>query len=233
MIHYFLEVYIMSQIQLIEDAENIRVYKDRIRIFLILYIFSEEITEKGSSSYKKVFKSEVKIQKIDFLLRNPDYFSYELLLFAKEGKFDKSEIKVIIKEIFDTKEPSIRRLEMERFFFGAYEDIDDVISFLKSIDFIDFKSKRSIDLKTIDKHYYITDFSYNKFESSLKKLSSIQWYIKRCMLIKQFFGDLTGSQLKVLQYQIDEYRDASYKEYISDIQSNVKKLFSEMYGEEL
>ncbi|OLS37739.1 hypothetical protein [Bacillus sp. MRMR6] len=216
-----------------DDFENIRIYKDRIRIFLILYIFSEELSGKDLLLYKRVFKSEVRIQKIDFLLRNPDYLSYELLLFAAEGKFDRNEVKEIVKEIFDTKEPIIRRLEMERFFFGAYEDIDDVISFLKSIDFIDFKSKRSIDLKTIDKHYYITEFSHNKFENSLKKLPSIQWYIKRCILIKQYFGDLNGNQLKVLQYQITEYRDASYKEYISDIQSDVKKLFSEMYGEEL
>lgn len=220
---------------MLEDFENIRIYKDRIRIFLILYIFSEEIIGMDSNSkrYKKIFKSEVRIQKIDFLLRNPDYFSYELLLFAKEEKFDKREIKVIVKEIFDTKEPVIRRLEMERFFFGAYEDIDDVISFLKSIDFIDFKSKRSLDLKTIDKQYYITEFSHNKFENSLKGLPSIQWYIHRCNLIKHFFGDLSGSQLKVLQYQIDEYRDTSYKEYINDIQSDVKKLFWEMYGETL
>jgi hypothetical protein len=223
----------MSQNQLLEDFENIRIYKDRIRIFLILYIFSEETSGQESMVYKKVFKSEVRIQKIDFLLRNPDYFSYELLLFAMEGKFDKQEIKGIVKEIFETKEPNIRRLEMERFFFGAYEDIDDVISFLKSIDFIDFKSRRSIDLKTIDKHYYITEYSHDRFENSLKHLPSIQWYIERCNLIKKFFGDLTGTQLKILQYQITEYRDASYKEYINDIQNDVKKLFSEMYGEEL
>lgn len=223
----------LDQNQIWDDFENIRIYKDRIRIFLILYIFSEEITEQSSTSYKKVFKSEVRLQKIDFLLRNPDYFSYELLLFAREGKFNSNEIKAIVKEIFNTKEPSIRRLEMERFFFGAYENIDDVISFLKSIDFIDYKSKRSINLKKIDKHYYITEFSYGKFEDFLKELPTIQWYINRCNLIKKFFGDLKGSQLKILQYQIEEYRNTSYKEYISEIQGEVRKLYSEMYGEEL
>lgn len=222
-----------AQNQLRDNFENIRIYKDRIRIFLILYIFSEEITFQKSTLYKKVFKSEVRLQKIDFLLRNPDYFSYELLLFVREGKFNPNEIKPIIREIFNTNEPNIRRLEMERFFFGAYENIDDVISFLKSIDFIDFKSKRSIDLKRIDKQYYITEYSYEKFESSLKDLPTIQWYINRCNLIKKYFGDLNGTQLKVLQYQIDEYRNTSYKEYISEIQSEVRKLYYEMYGEEL
>lgn len=222
-----------NQDQTWDEFENIRIYKDRIRIFLILYIFSEEITEQNSTSYKKVFKSEVRLQKIDFLLRNPDYFSYELLLFAREGKFDLDEVKTIVKEIFNTREPIIRRLEMERFFFGAYENIDDVISFLKSIDFIDYQSKRSTDLKKIDKHYYITQLAYEKFENSLKELPTIQWYINRCILIKQYFGDLNGSQLKILQYQIEEYRNTSYKEYINDIQDEVKKIYFEMCGEEL
>lgn len=222
-----------NQDQTSDEFENIRIYKDRIRIFLILYIFSEEITEQNSTLYKKVFKSEVRLQKIDFLLRNPDYFSYELLLFAQEGKFDLDDVKTIVKEIFNTREPSIRRLEMERFFFGAYENIDDVISFLKSIDFIDYQSKRSTDMKKIDKHYYITQFAYEKFENSLKELPTIQWYINRCMLIKQYFGDLNGSQLKILQYQIEEYRNTSYKEYINDIQDEVKKIYLELCGEEL
>ncbi|MBO2536546.1 hypothetical protein [Rummeliibacillus suwonensis] len=222
-----------NQDQTWDEFENIRIYKDRIRIFLILYIFSEEITGQKATLYKRVFKSEVKLQKIDFLLRNPDYFSYELLLFARDGKFDLDEVKTIVKEIFNTREPSIRRLEMERFFFGAYENIDDVISFLKSIDFIDYQSKRSTDLKKIDKHYYITQFAYDKFENSLRELPTIQWYINRCRLIKRYFGDLNGSQLKILQYQIAEYRNTSYKEYINDIQGEVKKIYFEMYGEEL
>ncbi|MED4355055.1 hypothetical protein P9265_22555 [Schinkia azotoformans] len=223
----------MSQIQIFNDFEEVRIYKDRIRIFLILYFFSEKFTDDNFPNFKKVFKSEVKIQKIDFLLRNPDYFSYELLLFVKEGKFDKNGIKLIIEEIFNTQEPSIRRLEMERFFFGAYEDIDDVVSFLKSVDFIDFTSRRSVNLKTIDKQYFITEYAIKKFEDSLENLPSIQWYIKRCKLIKKYFGDLSGTQLKVLQYEVDEYRNTSYKEYISDIQHKVKKIFSEVYGEDL
>ncbi|PFV34817.1 hypothetical protein COL01_10745 [Bacillus thuringiensis] len=222
----------MNENESVDFYEEIRLYKDRIRIFLILYLFSEEISDQNETC-KRVFKSEVRIQKIDFLLRNPDYFAYELILFAKDGKIDKDECKKIVKNIFYSREPSIRRLEMERFFFGAYEDIDDVISFLKSIDFINFKSRRSVDLKTIDKHYYITDFACNKFENTIKKLSSIQWYINRCKLIKRYFGDLSGTQLKVMQYQIDEYRNTSYKDHITDIQNTVKKFYLDMYGEEL
>ena len=216
-----------------EEIDKIRSYKDRLRIFLILFSFAEEYSDKLRPSYKKLFKSEVKIQKIDFLLRNPDYLAYELLNIAKKDLQSKNEIKQIVNDIFRNNEPEIRRLEMERFFFGAYEDIDDVIGFLKSIGFIDFSSKKSADLKTIEKHYYITDLAINKFETAISQLPSLKWYVDRCALIKKFFGDLTGTQLKVAQYQIEEYRDTSYKNYIRSIKDTVLIEFFNIYNEQL
>jgi hypothetical protein len=79
-------------------SEDIRVYKDRIRIFFILYFFSENYNDPRYPSLKKVFRTEVKLQKIDFLLRNPDYLAYELLALAKTNQADKSEIKKIHQE---------------------------------------------------------------------------------------------------------------------------------------
>ena len=122
---------------------------------------------------------------------------------------------------------------MERFFFGAYEDIDDVIGFLKSIDFIDFSSKKSTDLKTIEKHYYITERAIRKMDNTISDLSSLQWYILRCELIKKYFGDLSGTQLKVSQYQIEEYRETSYKNYIGSIKNLVIDEFKKLYNEQL
>ncbi len=133
------------------ETDKIRSYKDRFRIF-----FSKDHSDSSCPSRIKLFKSEIRIHKIDFLIRNPDYLAYELLNIAEKEESKKVEIKKIVKDIFGNNEPTLKRLEMERFFHGAYEDIDDVIGFLKSIDFIDFSSKKSSDLKTIEKRYYIT-----------------------------------------------------------------------------
>jgi hypothetical protein len=216
-----------------DEKDKIRSHKDKIRIFLILYYFSENYSDLTYPSRKKIFKSEVRIQKIDFLLRNPDYFAHELLNIAAKDNSKKTEIKLIIKDIFDKGEPIIRRLEMERFFFGAYEDIDDVIGFLKSIDFIDFSSKKSTDLKTIEKQYYITETAIQKMDNTISNLSSLQWYTSRCELIKTYFGNLSGTQLKVSQYQIEEYRETSYKNYIGSIKNLVIDEFKKLYNEQL
>lgn len=216
-----------------DEQGIIRLYKDRIRIFLIIYFFSEDYSEPENPKYKKVFRSEVKIQKIDFLLRNPDYLAYELLNIAKEDNTVKTEIKKIIKEIFSSKEPELKRLEMEKFLFGAYEDIDDVIGFLESIRLIKFSSNKNTILKTIEKQYFITELAVEKVKNNLHTLSTLKWYVERCNLIKRFFGDMSGSQLKISQYKIDEYRNTSYNDYIKSIQNKVKEEFTILYGDEI
>ncbi|TYA14750.1 hypothetical protein FRY98_03475 [Paenibacillus faecis] len=215
------------------DYSKIRLYKDRIRIFFIIYFFGEDYHDPRRPNCSKVLHTEVKIQKLDFLLRNPDYLAYELMELLKTGTIKKAEIKDEIIKIFVENEPEVRRLEMEKFFFGAYEDIDQVIAFLISCGFIEYASERDTNLRVIKKSYYVTKEADQKMTENLKNLEMLKWYVKRCELIKKYFGDFSGSDLKALQYQIDEYRNTSYKEYITDIQELVKNQFFKEFGENL
>lgn len=210
---------------------RIRTYKDRLRIFLILYIFSDNYTNLNKPNLKKIFTSEVRIQKLDFLLRNPDYLSYSLLTIVNNNS--KDDIKKHIMDIYKNEEPVYKKLEMERFFFGAYEDIDDVISFLKSIGFIVYQSKKNTQLQNIEKKYYITDYAINKIGDKLNETEYIKWYVDRCYLIKEYFGSYSGSKLKGMQYKISNYKNTPLNHYISDIQELVRKKFFEVYGEQL
>ena len=208
-------------------------YKDRIRIYLIIYFFSEKFNDDTMPNLVRVLYTETKIQKIDFLLRNPDYFALELLSLLHESNHDKDQIKNVVVDIFRNREPDIRRLEMQRFFFGAYEDIDEVIAFLESFGFIVFDSGRNTNLKVIDKRYYITQYAEEKTEALLSEMNSLKWYIDRCKQIKKYFGDYTGTQLKNMQYEEETYSKASYGEFIADVQEKVKGIFKREFGEEL
>lgn len=213
--------------------DEIKKYKDRLRIFLILHVFSEEYDDAEHPMRKKVFESEMRIQKLDFLLRYPDYLCHELLSLAKNDDALKLEIKNIVKNIYAHDEPTVRKEEMLRFFFGAYEDIDNIIAFLKSINFIHFESKKRTDLKTATKKYYITDTAISKFNEGIEDLPALHWYINRCELIKKYFGNLSATQLKVSQYQVKQYSETSFNEYIGDINKQVKIEYFELYSEEL
>jgi hypothetical protein len=218
-------------------ANSANSYRSKLRILLILYFFSEEIKgEKENKSYIKQFKSEVRIQKIDFLIRYPDYLAAELLELIELEKVDRDtdEIKEVIISIFEENEPVIRREDMLRYFFGAYEDIDDIIAFLISVNFIDYTSKRSIDGRIFEKVYYLTDFGIDKIENEiLLNLEKAKWYKKRCELIRKYFGNLSGTELKVRQYEHSEYRNTPLNEYINGIQEEVSKKFFKIFGEEL
>lgn len=213
------------------DYEELRIYKDRIRIFFIIYVFSEPCNDQNYDDCCRVLHTEVKIQKLDFLIRNPDYLCFELLELCNRNDIDKKEIKDIIKNIFYSHEPQIRRLEMEKFFFGAYEDIDNVISFLVSVGFVRFITQRNSVLKLTEKSYYVTTLADEKIRLFMDNAPYLKWYMDRCLLIKKYFGEYSGTQLKNLQYKIDRYRDTTYREYIQNIEDLVRQKYCEEYGE--
>ncbi len=215
------------------DFDEIRKYKDRIRIFFIIYFFSEMYDDSEYEDCCKVLHTEVKIQKLDFLIRNPDYLCFELLELCNRSDIDKKEIKEIIKNIFYSHEPQIRRLEMERFFFGAYEDIDEVIAFLVTVGFIKYNVQRNSVLKLTEKSYYVTNLADEKIKLIMNDAPHLKWYVERCLLIKKYFGEYSGTQLKNLQYKIDRYRDTTYREYIQDIEDLVRQKYYEEFGESL
>lgn len=214
--------------------ELLKIYKDRFRIILILYYFSDDYLNEDHPVRRKIFKSEIKIQALNFLIRYPDYLAYELMEMVSEGIIkDKESIKNTIKYIFDNNEPVIRRQEMEKFFYGAYEDLDDVIAFFISIDFLEFESQRRTDSRIASKRYYLTEYGVKKIEEGIHSMDIASWYKDRCCLIKKYFGDIGGSELKVWQYQVHEYKNTTLKDYIAGIEDKVKDVFREKFGESL
>lgn len=215
------------------NQQNINTGRDRIRIFLILYFCSKEYSDSLKPQFKRLFESEIKLQKIDFWVRNPDYFSYSLLDIAENEPTKKQEIKNIVRKIFSDREPEIRKEEMERFLYGAYEDIDNAIAFLDSVDLIKFDSKKDIELRIIEKKYYITEVGDSKVIRNLPDSPFLKWYEDRCLLIQKYFGDKNGSQLKEIQYQVEAYTKTPYGQLIPDISNLVKQKFNNLFQEKL
>lgn len=212
--------------------DQLKKFRDRLRVTLILYTFSKPIQKEGYTNIARVFYTEIKIQALDFLLRYPDFLSCELMdLMAHDNSIDKSEIQNIIKDIYTNEEPILRVEEMQKFFFGAYESIDGVILFLKSVGFIDFESKRRSDLQTYDKTYYITNRCIQQIENNLLNVSSVKWYYGRCELIKKYFDSFNGSDLKKRQYRYKEYADIPYTMLIQNLNEQVRKSYFEHFNE--
>lgn len=54
--------------------DHLKKFRDCLRIMIILYTFCDPLEDKTSGKYG-VFRSEIKIQALDFLLRYPDFLS--------------------------------------------------------------------------------------------------------------------------------------------------------------
>ncbi|OCB72879.1 hypothetical protein SAMN05192550_3115 [Flavobacterium glycines] len=211
----------------------LRKYRDRLRIIIILYVFCER-SESLDPSYFGLFRSEIKIQALDFLLRYPDFLSMELMdLMDNDSSLDRDEISEVIDKIYSSREPELRVEEMEKFFHGAYESIDEVIAFHVSIGFLKHESKKRTDGKAYDKNYYVTQHCAEQIENYLKSIPAVQWYFERCELIKKYFGKFSGSQLKSRQYNYTEYSNISYKSHIQNINSKVRAVYKDRFNKQL
>lgn len=213
--------------------DHLKEFRNRLRIIIILYTFSERL-KNDPNEFFGVFRTEIKIQALDFLLRYPDFLSIELMdLMDNDPSIDRNDVKQIIKNIYQNKEPDMRVEEMEKFFHGAYESIDDVIAFLVSVGFLKHESKKRSDGKTYDKIYYITQECAYKIENNLKTIPAVGWYFTRCELIKKYFNRFSGSELKARQYRYAEYSNISYQRHIQNINGRVRLAFAERFNIQL
>jgi hypothetical protein len=166
-----------------------------------------------------VLRSQMKLQALDFWMRNPDYLADELL-----SEFEKTGNKEFLKtaaDILDSSEPELRRFPMIRYLFGAFEPLDDALALLRSADFI--RLKREVVGDKIREHIYLLtargrDAMHQMAQSSIE----LNWYLQRAKLVVLVAGDAGGTSLKDRQYKQAEYASTQLKATIAPIAPRVR-----------
>jgi hypothetical protein len=213
------------------ELPKLEPFRERLRTLLILYFFSEPYNNSLYPTLARSFHTEVRIQKVDFLIRYPSYLCYELLRRHQEtGSPTYQDVQRIVRDIFDNDEPRLRTDDMKRFFYGAYEDLDDIIAYLKSVGLVDLHSQKNAALRDTQKVYYVTRFGVERIQNGLTLVPAAQWYFDRCRLIQNYLGDLSGTELKALQYEIDTYKNTTWHDYIADIEQQTRDKFHTLFG---
>jgi len=171
-------------------------------------------------------RSQLRLQALDFWLRNPDYLADELL--NEYDASDSPESLAAARTILEAREPEIRRLPMTKYRFGAFEPLDDVLAPLLAYGLI-AHTPATTPMRVREHDYWLMppgeDFAQQLLEAAPDVFG---WYVERADLIRGVAGDLGGGALKQRQYLQAEYAGTQNNFVIEPITERVRARLSKI-----
>jgi len=194
------------------------IYQDAIRLLFLLVNGAEGYLDESNDKIKGIFKGKARLYAMDFWVRYPDYFAFELI--KKYDETNNDRFLQLAESIFDNKEPDLRTIPMIRFLFGAYEKLDNTLSILISKGLIkqDGLKKESI-------HHYdflIYDSAFDLIEKASKEFDILKWYDERTKVVNEIAGQRGGRALKTVQYEQLVYAQTNLGGIIPSIKDDVQ-----------
>lgn len=199
---------------------------DAARLLLVLHRFSRAISPNVLAApyfpahpADRHLTPEYYLHKLDFLLRYPGYFAYEVIELHRLGisaAASTESVNQVVHEVLRNREPELKTQPFRKFWYGAYERIADVEAWWHARELVYTRIERRTDGKP-QKHYFLAASARDVAERLIAELEHAKWYDLRLALIQQFFGDLTAAQIRDLQYSHATYREAQIAQAIPDL----------------
>lgn len=195
-------------------------YRDALRILFVLKAGGAPIAVPSKPEIVSIFKGEARLLAFDFWMRNPDYLAAELLdLFEQNGEpADLAAVESILQQ----EEPDLRRVPMIRYFFGAFDRLDDVLSLLRSRDLIRITGLKG-KMKVKETDFLLTVKGVDVCNSAVEQEPILKWYVDRAELVAKVAGDRGGTALKEQQYNRASYAETKLGGVIPPITSDVRE----------
>ena len=200
-------------------------HRDALRILFILKA-GGSLLEPPAAEEALIFKGEARLQAFDFWMRNPDYLAAELLDLFAETK-DKGYYEAA-QAIVDDEEPDRRRVPMVRYFFGAYERLDDALSLLRSRDLVRISGIKGVKDKVLETDFVLTRTGYDTCSAAVSQEPILQWYADRADLVAKVAGTMGGTALKQKQYQRAAYAETKLGGVIPAITDDVRRRLTQL-----
>lgn len=175
-----------------------------------------------------VLHAESRLQKLDFWLRNPDYLADELLNDYERNPDPR--VLEIVGEILDSEEPEICAIPMVRYLFGAFENLDGVLSLLVAPGLLVIRPHRGAAGTVIKDSYYLTRKGREISDRATTEYPELAWYTTRALLVKalaEATGD-TAHALRKRQYLQRDYAQTPLGEIIPSIADKARERLAEL-----
>ncbi|QXP54474.1 hypothetical protein H0I25_10260 [Cellulophaga sp. HaHa_2_95] len=193
------------------------VYQDAIRLLYILVNGSENFKDESNSKVKGIFRGKARLYAMDFWVRYPDYFAFELI--KKHEETSDHKFLKLAESIFNNNEPDLRRIPMIRFLFGAYEKLDNTLSILISKGLLRQEGSKKENIHQYD--FLIFEDAYDLIDRASKEFHILKWYDDRTKIINEIAGQRGGRALKERQYEQLVYAQTKLGGIIPSIKEDV------------
>lgn len=194
-----------------------------IRLLALMRWASEPAEAPGDAADAVLaVRSELRLQALDFWLRNPDYLADELLTEVEAGRLDSSYVEVA-STLLDDPEPSLRHYPMPRWFYGAYEPLDDAFSHLEAYGL-------AVMRRTPGGHrnqFFLLPAGVAAGDDLEAAESALSWYPRQVQLVLVVAGNQLGGQLKARQYKQASYAGTELGTHIGPIADRVRSRLTE------
>jgi hypothetical protein len=157
---------------------------------------------------------------MDFWMRNPDYLADELINQVETGDLNDSYIDTA-RSLLDDPEPDLHWYPMPRWFYGAYEAIDDAVALLETYGLATFRRTGEPDSKSYRNRLYLT-VDGAKAAAELAQDPVLSWYTRQVELVALVAKDTVGSKLKARQYEQATYAGTELGLDIAPIADHVR-----------
>ncbi|WP_124777722.1 hypothetical protein [Micromonospora inaquosa] len=195
------------------------VMQHAIRLLAILSECGEPVKASDPPEAIAVIRAELRLQALDFWLRNPDYLAGELLTKVEDHDLPVNYLSVV-EHLLNSPEPDLHWYPMPRWHHGAYEAIDDAFSVLSAYGLALVRRMGGVQ-RTARSQFFLTDAG-RAAAADLAQERVLSWYTEQAKLVALVAGTDNGSSLKQRQYQQAEYARTKLGVNIAPIHSAVR-----------
>lgn len=192
-----------------------------IRVLVILDGCGEPAKQGDPAGCVAVIRAELRLQALDFWLRNPDYLAGELLKKVEVRDLPAQEYLQVVEDMLESPEPDLHWYPMPRWHHGAYEAIDDAFSVLSTYGLALVRRMGGVK-KTARSQFFLTEAG-RAAVAGLAQEPVLSWYTQQVKHVALVAGDEIGSTLKKRQYEQAEYARTKLGVNIAPIHDGVRE----------
>jgi len=204
--------------------------QDAVRILLLIDGAAEPLPgpvadDAALADAVGVVEGQLRLQKLDFWLRSPDFLADELLSdYERSGE---PRLLDLAARILDSEEPEVRRYPMLRHHFGAYEPLDDALAVLRSAGLV-VRRRRGRVGHTSRHDYYLLARGREVARTLVVQAPAFRYYVDRVQLVLDLADGRGGNELKTRQYLQDEYATAVLGTRIGSISARARSRLAQL-----